>query len=506
MARGTFKRQTRDEARAQGARTYSGGLPDGERRCVTCDRAVTWQDTANGMRLRDAGTGDPHSCGADHGAGDAATAADVKTDGAPNTWDCVHTGGTAPCEHSGAWSAPTMADLLPLKRPDLRARYDAAFPTERAVSQRLTNGAMRDALVSGIPAPRPDAQTVTVEASATDTAADLAALIARIAAGSVDAAAVERIARTVAADLDETLRYDVVEAAAAAAREAAAAAGPRGIEVTRDGITIGKVDGATHAALPKVIAALSAGCHVFLVGPAGSGKTTLARQAAAALGLPFLGPSIGPDTRSARLVGYRSPTTGDVVRGILHDYATGGGCVLLDEMDTAHPSVLPELNALLANGHYVFGDGAEYAIHPDFRVIAGANTYGRGADAQYVGRSPIDAASIDRFAYVTVDYDRALEARLVGATPPTTTTTTARTYTPRALTQADRDQWTARVFAIRDAVSTTREKLVVSPRATINGLRLIAAGWSVAEAEDGVIWRGIAPETRARIESAAVRS
>jgi len=46
--------------------------------------------------------------------------------------------------------------------------------------------------------------------------------------------------------------------------------------------------------------------------------------------------------------------------------------------------------------------------------IAAANTYGKGADRQYVGRNELDESTIDRFRIGTVpmDYDEGLETAL----------------------------------------------------------------------------------------------
>jgi hypothetical protein len=46
--------------------------------------------------------------------------------------------------------------------------------------------------------------------------------------------------------------------------------------------------------------------------------------------------------------------------------------------------------------------------------IAAANTFGRGADRQYVGRSELDESTLDRFRIGTVpmDYDERLERQL----------------------------------------------------------------------------------------------
>ncbi len=47
--------------------------------------------------------------------------------------------------------------------------------------------------------------------------------------------------------------------------------------------------------------------------------------------------------------------------------------------------------------------------HENFRVIAAGNTFGNGADYDYVGRSQLDAASLDRFAMIRIDYDSKIE-------------------------------------------------------------------------------------------------
>jgi hypothetical protein len=40
---------------------------------------------------------------------------------------------------------------------------------------------------------------------------------------------------------------------------------------------------------------------------------------------------------------------------------------------------------------------------------------------------------------------------------------------------------------------------VVSPRATINGSKLLAAGWSWADTEEAVIWKGLDADTKTKV-------
>ena len=59
-----------------------------------------------------------------------------------------------------------------------------------------------------------------------------------------------------------------------------------------------------------------------------------------------------------------------------------------------------------------FPDGEFYKAHPDFRIIAAANTFGTGADAIYCGRQTLDGASLNRFSTIVIDYDREIEKKV----------------------------------------------------------------------------------------------
>ena len=83
---------------------------------------------------------------------------------------------------------------------------------------------------------------------------------------------------------------------------------------------------------------------------------------------------------------------------------------MLDEMDASIPEVLVILNAAIANRYFDFPAPIGYVeAHPDFRVIAAGNTFGLGANYEYVGRNQLDMASLDRFAVVKIDYDKNIE-------------------------------------------------------------------------------------------------
>jgi cobaltochelatase CobS len=232
------------------------------------------------------------------------------------------------------------------------------------------------------------------------------------------------------------------------------------------------VDGATHASMPKVLQALSVGEHVMMVGPAGTGKSTIAAQCAEALDLEYGSISLSPQTPATALLGYRD-ANGNYQRVIFRDRYEYGGVMHLDEIDNGHPSILATTNAALANGHMAFPDGM-VARHPRFLCVASANTFGRGPDRQYVGRSPIDAATLDRFTVETVGYDNALEDTLAMATG-----------------YKDWHKVVAVVRRLREQAEKERMLVVISPRASVALCRLLNAGRSWEECIDVRLRRGL---------------
>ena len=147
---------------------------------------------------------------------------------------------------------------------------------------------------------------------------------------------------------------------------------------------------------------------VFMTGPAGSGKNVLAKQVAEALGLKFY--FTNAVTQEYKLTGF-TDANGHYQATQFYKAFTEGGIFMLDEMDASIPEVLVILNAAIANRYFDFPAPIGYTeAHPDFRVIAAGNTIGYGADYEYVGRNQLDAASLDRFALVNIDYSPAIEA------------------------------------------------------------------------------------------------
>lgn len=166
-----------------------------------------------------------------------------------------------------------------------------------------------------------------------------------------------------------------------------------------------EVKGITHEQFDTVLNLVYADIPVFLTGPAGTGKNVICKQVAKALGLEFY--FSNAVSQEYKITGFID-ANGHYNGTQFYEAFTKGGLFMLDEMDASVPEVLVMLNAAIANRYFDFPTGRVEA-HPDFRLIAAGNTFGTGADIEYTGRYQLDAASLDRFAMVTIDYSPAIE-------------------------------------------------------------------------------------------------
>lgn len=169
----------------------------------------------------------------------------------------------------------------------------------------------------------------------------------------------------------------------------------------------------THEKFDTIVKFVANNEPVFLTGPAGSGKNVLCQQVAKALGLNFY--FSNAVTQEYKITGFTD------AMGIFHESQfykafKYGGLFMLDEMDASIPEVLVILNAAIANRYFDFPAPIGYVeAHPDFRVVAAGNTFGLGANYEYVGRNQLDMASLDRFAVVKVSYDRNIEMNVANS-------------------------------------------------------------------------------------------
>lgn len=232
-----------------------------------------------------------------------------------------------------------------------------------------------------------------------------------------------------------------------------------------------------HVLTSKLHALLEMRNHVWLPGPAGGGKSKAIELASTKLGLTYYCPPIGRETTSSQLMGYFN-ASGNYVRTPLREAVENGGLVHFEEFDFASPAVGTSTNSVLANDYVGFPDTV-VKKHPDFILCASANTYGTGANATYIGSQGLNAATLDRFVFLEWHYDEKMERRI-----------------------APNKQWCLHVQSIRAKVNRLGLKHVVSPRATINGGKMVNSkvfAWD--EIEKMILFRGLDQITIDKIKS-----
>lgn len=237
-----------------------------------------------------------------------------------------------------------------------------------------------------------------------------------------------------------------------------------------------KVEGA-HKNFDELLSCLVADIPVYMVGAAGSFKTSSAHKAAEALNLDFYPMSVGAQTTKSDLLGYMN-ANGEYVTSIFRRAYENGGVFLMDEIDAGNPNTITILNAALANGYMSFPDGV-IERHKDFKCIAAANTFGTGSNRMYVGRNQLDAATLDRFAFISWDYDDKLEKAI-----------------------APNKAWFDVVAKYRKAANKLNLKVVISPRATFYGAKLIATGMTEDRAKEMLIFKGMSESDKSKLEEA----
>jgi len=155
--------------------------------------------------------------------------------------------------------------------------------------------------------------------------------------------------------------------------------------------------------------------NILLVGPAGTGKTTLAIDLASELKSQFALVTLSKTTAPEKVFGYTGIVKGETkyVETEFVRVARDGGIIVIDEIDNGNANMIVELNAFLANG-IISTPGGIVRRHKSTVVIACGNTYGTGPTRSFVGRQALDAATLDRFMTITVNYHIPFERSFVG--------------------------------------------------------------------------------------------
>ena len=221
-----------------------------------------------------------------------------------------------------------------------------------------------------------------------------------------------------------------------------------------------EIKGLKHKQLDTLLKVVGIDQNALLVGSAGSGKTKAGQQVAEALKLDFYAISVGSQTSKSDILGYMD-ANGKYVQTEFRKAYEKGGVFLMDEIDAGNSNVLIVLNSALANGLCAFPDKM-VKKHKDFRFIGTANTYGNGANRQYVGRNQLDSATLDRFTIIDWEIDETLEKNRISS-------------------YESGEYWHAVIKKIRDYINRNEIRAIVSPRATMKGVQLLGLGFTLEE-------------------------
>ena len=177
----------------------------------------------------------------------------------------------------------------------------------------------------------------------------------------------------------------------------------------------------------KVLDDLSCGNNVFLVGSAGTGKTTLAEKVAYSLfgraendgkELPFVTINCNQWTSPIDLKGGQ--TIEGYKEGGLIEAWRDGKILILDEMPKLDANTAGILNDALAksakeNAIIFNGKNEPVKKHTMFGCVATGNVIGKGVSGNYVGNNKQDASLLDRFSgcIYKVGFNESLERQLV---------------------------------------------------------------------------------------------
>jgi nitric oxide reductase NorQ protein len=165
--------------------------------------------------------------------------------------------------------------------------------------------------------------------------------------------------------------------------------------------------------------------NVLLIGPTGSGKTTLARFYCATYQKPYLRVSLNGGATVEDLVGHwivKSDENHNQVTvwidGLLTVAARKGYVIVIDEINAASAEVLFKLNSLLDDERILIlteKDGETINPHKDFRLVATCNPTELG----YAGTQELNESLSDRFVGSTmyIDYNEKVERSILKKFP-----------------------------------------------------------------------------------------
>jgi MoxR-like ATPase len=403
-----------------------------------------------------------------------------------------------------------IARIQTMTRPEIMSAYAFLFPGSGRLLSHTTDE-MRAALLNAqpiarvedsddlapmpTPAPMPDAQDIEdddgdIDGDAETKEIELQEFLSLMPEEPRDP--LEHLVRVIArdeaskivvpADLDEDKVREI-------ARQEAAKNAPRITRLKMPDHETREIKGKVHPVIDVVLRMISHRSHVYLTGPAGTGKSTIAEQCAELLGIEFSSISCHPQMTGAALFGYQN-ATGDYVPTEFRKRFEFGGVFCIDEMDNGNPSIIAALNQALSNKVCAFPDGM-VKRDETFIAVGTGNTFGTGPNALHMGRQALDFATRTRFFGIEVPEDSEIERAVIDAS---------------GIAPDVALDWHNVIHDLRRAVTTLEMRVPVSMRHAMLGAKALAAGLTRDQALAGTVFFGVPSEQVAKIrEESGVR-
>ena len=163
-----------------------------------------------------------------------------------------------------------------------------------------------------------------------------------------------------------------------------------------------------------LVYAIENGQFVNMVGPTGSGKSTLVEQVCAHLKRPFIRFNGRGDMETSSLLGQLVVEGGATIwkDGVFTEAVKVGATVLFDEYTATPPEINLSLQWLREHGGKLLlndkpGDTKDRLTtpHPEFRLVCADNTRGLGDNGdQFAGTNIQNSASLNRFD-ITIEHN-----------------------------------------------------------------------------------------------------
>ncbi len=238
----------------------------------------------------------------------------------------------------------------------------------------------------------------------------------------------------------------------------------------------------------QVKLAVLAGLTPVIFGPAGSGKSRLAKELAHDIGLKFYTLSFSGGLRYSQVFGSQELSEGNTrwTPAPLLQWIQEPCLILLDEIFSCDPEIGIGLNSLLEpDTKAIMTPAGLIRVNPACKILAASNSNGRQQNRQYTATTRNDDSLLDRLIPpFFMDYDTHAERKII---KPLVSETAAQ-------------ELTRKLDSLRSQIKTHQIPFDPSTRRLIGACKLVKAGFNPQEAFKMAFMATLSPAELAKIQ------